>query len=298
MKTRSLLQPRVGAVLALKDRALLGDSAAVHDFRVAARSLRAALRPLTGTPNAHLVRNVRRCLKAATRALAETRDRDVGRSLLAKLPGGSPKETGSKRRLVGLSASHRRVALARCVSLWPRKLDRHLIELLERPEPRLASIIRRMRAEAWQQRRRALNLLDVLGRRYDPLRLHELRRRIRGLRYAIEVLAEVDSAATARVTRLKPLQGALGDTQDRIVLSRWLRHQAEAFRRSDAAFALVLRREASRFRAQSLEAHARFLRLKPREILARMALHVDGASDHPLCANHQNQPPARRAHAV
>ena len=46
MKTRSLLRPRAAAVLALVERALLGEVEAVHDFRVAARSLRAALRTL------------------------------------------------------------------------------------------------------------------------------------------------------------------------------------------------------------------------------------------------------------
>ncbi len=275
MRTRSLLRPRVGAVLALVDPALGGRVESVHDFRVAARSLRAALRTLTRRPGSALVGKTRRALRTATCALADVRDRDVGRFLLGKLPAGHPDEAALKRRILGLCDSDRRVALTRSAASWPRTLDRLLIDLLDLGEPALRAIIRRTRAEAWQQRRRALEVIRSLGRRYDPLRLHELRRRVRSLRYAVEVLAEVDSSAQARVTLLKPLQSALGDAQDRIVLSRWLMKQADRFRASDVALASALRREAERFHAQSVRSHAKFLKLRPRDALNRLALHVD-----------------------
>lgn len=277
MRTRSLLRPRVGAVLALVDPALAGQVESVHDFRVAARSLRAALRTLTRRPGRASVRKTGRALRTAIRALADARDRDVGRSLLGKLPAGQADEAALRRRILGLSDSDRRIALARSAAGWPRALDRLLIQLLDLGEPPLRTIIRRTRAEAWQQRRRALDVIKSLGRRYDPIRLHELRRRIRSLRYAVEVLAEVDSSAHARVILLKPLQSALGDAQDRIVLSRWLMKHAERFRSSDVALASALHREAERFHAQSVRSHAKFLKLRPRHALNRLALHVDPA---------------------
>jgi CHAD domain-containing protein len=265
----------VGAVLALVDPALSGHVESVHDFRVAARSLRAALRTLTRRPDSSLVLKTRDALRTAIRALADVRDRDVGRSLILKIKAGPEGATALRRRILGLSESDRRVALTRSQDRWPKGLDRLLIGLLDREEPALSTIIRRTRAEAWQQRRRALALIQSLGRRYDPEQLHEIRIRIRRLRYALEVLAEVDSGAHTRLILLKPLQSALGNGQDRIVLSRWLSAHAARFRRSDAALASALRREAMRLAAQSRESHAAFLKLRANDVLERLALHVD-----------------------
>lgn len=264
-------------MLALVDPALAGHVAGVHDFRVAARSLRAALRTLSRRPDTALVRRTKRTLRAAIRCLADVRDRDVGRSLILRLASGPAIDPSLKRRILGLAESDRRVALAQAAAVWPRKLDRELIALLDRGEPGVEAVIRRTRAEGWRQRRRAIDLIDALGRRFDPVRLHALRRRVRGLRYAIEVLAEVDSAAHARVIQLKPLQGALGDAQDRIVLSRWLLAHSTRFRRNDRALARGLRAQATAFRAQSMKAHANFLRLRPKGVLEKLALHVDGS---------------------
>lgn len=277
MRKRSLLRPRVGAVLALVDPAHAGQVLSVHDLRVAARSLRAALRTLTRHPRSSLVRKTRGALRAALDALAEVRDRDVGRTLLAGLPAGEVAESSFRRRALDLSASARQVALVQTLASWPEDLDRRLIELLARREPPVRVIIRRTRIEAFQQRRRAIDVLQRLGRRYAPVRLHELRKRIRSLRYALEVLAEVDSAAHIRLALLKPLQSALGDAQDRIVLSGWLLAQSARVRHSDAALAAALRGEAERFRAQSMRSHAEFLKLRPREMLERLALHVNPA---------------------
>ena len=281
MRTRSLLQPRAGAVLALVDPAQRGDIEGVHDFRVAARSLRAALRTLTHRADAPLVEHTKGSLRIALRTLADVRDRDVGRSLIAKVKSGVAIDPALKRRILGLSDSDRRVALTRSETRWPKELDRQLITLLRRGEASVDTVIRRTRAEAWQQRRRAIDILNILGRRYSPVRLHELRRRVRAIRYALEVLAEVDSGANSRVIVLKPLQSALGDAQDNIVLSRWLASQAARFRRRDPVLSNALRQQAVHFHAQSVRAHASFLTLKPRAILERLALHVDPHSESP-----------------
>lgn len=275
LRTRSLLRPRVGAVLALVDQAHQGQVAGVHDFRVAARSLRAGLRTLMGRTTASRVRRSRQALRDAVRCLADVRDRDVGRSLLARVSSSSEVDPALRRRIIGLSESDRRIALNRAVTDWPRNLDSLLIDLLKGDESSVETLLRRTRAEAWQQRRRALDVLDRLGRRSDPEGLHELRRRIRSLRYAIEILAEVESGAAVRGVRLKPLQGALGEAQDRIVLSRWLTAQAARLRGRDPALGLALRRQARRFRQESVSAHQAFLKLKPKSILGQLALHRD-----------------------
>jgi CHAD domain-containing protein len=262
-------------VLALVDPALGGRVEGVHDFRVAARSLRAALRTLTRRPLASRARRTRRYLHRAIRSLAAVRDRDVGRSSIARLATRSAFDPALKRRILGLSDSDRRVALIRSETRWPKLLDRELMTLLETGEASVETVIRRARAEAWRQRRRALVLLRRLGRRYSPGLLHDLRRRIRSLRYAIEVLAEVDGGASARAMQLRPLQGALGDTQDHIVMSRWLQAEAKRFRGAEPALSGALRTLAVRFRAQSIRAHRSFLKLKPMLRLEGLALHVD-----------------------
>jgi CHAD domain-containing protein len=267
----------VGAALALVDPALRGDTEGVHDFRVAARSLRAALRTLTRRPHGSAVRKTRRTLRIAIRALATVRDRDVSRSLLAKLPAAEPRGEAFRRRTLALSDHDRRVALVLARRRWPKDLDRRLVDLLLQKEATVKTIILRSRAEAWQRRRQSIDIVEALGRRYVPRRLHELRIRVRRLRYAIEILAEVDSAAQARVLQLKPLQSALGDAQDLIVLSQWLARQATRLRRSDSALSKALRSEAGRFRAQSIQAHDAFLRLRPKDLLERLALHVDSS---------------------
>lgn len=296
MKTRSLLRPRAAAVLALVERALLGEVEAVHDFRVAARSLRAALRTLARDPRGRAMSEARRSLQRAIRLLADPRDRDVGRSLLLKRAAALEDGSAQRRRILGLMASDRRVALARCESEWPRDLAPRLVDLVSRKEPALRTVLRRTRAEAFRERGRALALVALLGRRYDPVRLHDLRRRIRSLRYALEDLAGVEHGAQTKVVLLKPLQSALGDIQDRVVLSRWLKAQAWRFRRSDPALASELREAARRAKAGSIEAHRRFLSLAPGRTLERLALHVDPREGTPLGVSVPRRP-ARRPQA-
>jgi CHAD domain-containing protein len=297
LRTRSLLKPRAAAALALVEPALRGNVLAVHDFRVAARSLRAGLRTLPRRPESATLLRTRRTLQIAIRSLADPRDRDVGRALLLKQPSTTPELADLRRRLLGLAESDRRMALARCAEGWPAGLHACLIDLLTRAEPSVETVIQRTRVEAFRQRGRAIALLAALGRRYDAIRLHDLRRRVRSLRYALEILAEVDRAAPPKLALLKPLQSALGDIQDRIVLSRWLSSQAARFRRSDPPLASHLRDAAFEARERSKEAHRRFLALSPARVLERLALHVDAEEGTPLSAsvppNHHPQSTAR-----
>jgi CHAD domain-containing protein len=275
LKVRSLVKPRVATVLALEDSAILGRIDFVHEFRVATRSLRAALLTLSRPEDARLVRKTRKSLQVATRALAESRDRDVGRVLLFRLPRGTETEAALKKQALALSDRERAKSHLSGLSLWPMKLDRRLITLLKRRQASLSSIIRSTRAEAWQQRRRALEVLQKLGRRFDPVGLHDVRRRVRSLRYAVELLAEIDAGARARVAQLKPLQSMLGDIQDRMVLSNWLARQATRIKRSDPPFAHYLSRQSAEFRRQSMKVHADFLKLRPKDLLQTLALHID-----------------------
>ena len=151
MRTRSLLRPRVGAVLALVDPVQQGYVESVHNFRVAARTLRASVRTLTSRPDSPLVRRTRRSLRIAIRSLADVRDRDVGRSLIQKLDVRAATHQALKRRILGLSDSDRRVALAWCETHWPKALDRELVALLRRGEPSVKTVIRRARAEFREQ---------------------------------------------------------------------------------------------------------------------------------------------------
>ncbi len=115
-------------------------------------------------------------------------------------------------------------------------------------------------------------MVRSLGRRYDPEHQHELRIRIRRLRYALELLAEADPGAPVHFVRLKPLQSRLGDSQDRIVLCGWLMAHAARLRLSDPALAQRLRVEASRCRTRAIRSRALFLKGRPGRVLVGLGI--------------------------
>jgi CHAD domain-containing protein len=73
-----------------------------------------------------------------------------------------------------------------------------------------------------------LEALSALGERYDPLALHDLRKRLRKLRYAADLAEEVMAQPTRAPAIFKSLQEQLGHVRDNFLLSEWLGRQASA----------------------------------------------------------------------
>jgi CHAD domain-containing protein len=92
--------------------------------------------------------------------------------------------------------------------------------------------------------------LDALGDTFDGEALHDLRRRVRRLRYVAEAAADVSGEKGKAPKRLKELQEQLGGIHDAWVLARWLARQAVAADRRQASARAA---EARRLEAACLE---------------------------------------------
>ena len=252
------LGPRAAALLALARPALAGDPASQHKFRVAARSLRADLDVLLKRADRREGRKVRRALGRAIRSLADVRDLDVGRALMTP----SPLQVTVEGRL----AKARQVALKECARSWPKDLGTTLQNLVERSEPRRSTMRKRAGREVRRQRRRALELLRS-SNRFDPVRCHDLRKAIRSLRYAMQLLNDLKPRTAVRVDRLEALQDALGAAQDHIVLSGWLGREAKRLPSRDHKSLREITEARAHHRDLAAESWAKFQDLHPRRVV-------------------------------
>jgi CHAD domain-containing protein len=242
-----LLASRVDLVRNSVASALKGDAEAIHVLRVAARSLRTTLPALVRRRGGRTVRKARKALTAAIRLLGPVRDRDVGRSFLDGLPQAVAQEAAA-RRLLRDSDRDRARALIRCRKEWPRDLDRLLRRIGDSRGSSPERVARRSRKLARRCLRDGDRALRRLEARPSPARLHAVRKCLRELRYALDLVAAADPKSGIDIGPVKALQAALGDSQDLVVTARWA-----MLRRTDGA----LRRE-----------HARVWKARARQRLA------------------------------
>ena len=101
-----------------------------------------------------------------------------------------------------------------------------------------------------------------------------------GYVFSVSVFAETDVTNTSHEALATYHESIVKEAELKLAEhSRWLASQARRFRRGDPGLSKALGQEAARFRAQSIQAHVAFVRLKPRTVLERLALHVDARSD-------------------
>src|SRR6185436_4895514 len=103
---RKLLARRVREMFRVYPKALVGDVEAVHDVRVAARRLRAALVLLADDPEGKRARRTDRALGELARAAGRGRDLDVGVEILDALPSAASEANERLKR--GLRAARAR----------------------------------------------------------------------------------------------------------------------------------------------------------------------------------------------
>jgi CHAD domain-containing protein len=108
---------------------------------------------------------------------------------------------------------------------------------------------RRLAARAWKRTARCVRRL---GPRPPEVALHEVRRRAKRARYAVELVAPVVGGAKPRqlAKRLSEVQDVLGELQDTVVADQWLRREADDTVPAKEAFAagLLVHEEADRRR--------------------------------------------------
>jgi len=219
-----------------------GDEEAVHQARVAVRTLRNDLRtfaPLLDEPPARALRGD---LQPLADALGAVRDTDV---LAARL----------QRRVSALAADDAAAAAALLdrLALEHVQARNALLDLMRSPRysallDRVATASSALVAVGDPSRRRLLALArapwmrlvrDVTALPTVPsdAELHAVRLRVKRARYAVDAVAPIVGKAARRgARRLAALQDALGEHQDATVFAAWLRRAATAAGQPSEAF--------------------------------------------------------------
>lgn len=281
-----LLRQRARAFFHHLPLALAGEEESVHEIRVAGRRLRGALPLLATRPEGGRVRRARRRLRALVRAAGTCRDLDVAVALFSeesarltpsdRIPGTARQTL--RRRLTSARGRRRARMLDTLLDHDLTRLHRDLRVILHRgaaplteAEARVAEARRRLGSELAQGQ-------SALGDRFDPEALHDLRRRVRRLRYVVEVAAELvgdPAPASAPVKPLKQLQTALGSVHDAWVLTAWLERQAAAAeRRAQPELAAEARHLAATCRERARAHHRGYLETGPGATVTQIVSHA------------------------
>lgn len=259
---RALLTRRVREVFRVYPKALLGRVEAVHDLRVAARRLRAALELLAHRPDGRRSRRADRLLRRLARAAGRGRDLDVGVELFEALPA-EPSAAGRRLRRALRSARARAHVLSReaLLDLDVARLRRDLRGIVTSTEVDRGTLAVRLAGLRAREEGSIEADLAPARARPRPEQLHRARRAARRLRYAAEIEDLFDGLESGAARRWREMQTRLGQIQDRHVLGAWLADRAaRAAQRGDLPLATAagrararLGREAGRLTREFIE---------------------------------------------
>ncbi len=233
---RAVLAFHLAAFTREESAARSGDVEAVHQLRVATRRMRATLRLFEPVLPAAAVASAGDGFAWLGRAIGAVRDLDV--LSLAVLRRGRKLDDATRAHLGPLErviAERRAAALSALVTQLESPRSRRLLvrvgtlagaRLAGRRPVRLGDVARELAAPLLRAVQRGGRDLDGHA---PPVALHRLRQRVKRLRYASETLAGLgDDAMHAARGRLVKLQDLLGEHQDAIVQTEWLRACAES----------------------------------------------------------------------
>jgi CHAD domain-containing protein len=241
-----LLSARVRVFFRQLPLALAGQPEGIHQMRVAGRRLRVALPLVARKPSGGRVRRARRALKRVIRAAGAGRDLDVGLALFDEQAAeleGSPELVALRRSLNTARTRGRRRMQEALLDEDVAGLRRDLRAVAASGEETGSVVLARIRQMRDVEGEALLARLEALGDTFDGEALHDVRRRVRRLRYVAEAAAEVSGEESKAPKRLKELQEHLGGIHDAWVLAGWLaRHAVAADRRQASARAAEARR--------------------------------------------------------
>jgi CHAD domain-containing protein len=227
----------------------------VHEFRVAARRLRALLRSARPMLDAEWADGLRAELGWLGRAAGSVRDLDV---LLMHLHDElrllDPLDVRGARAIVKALERERRRARASLLRVL--ESDRYFSLLVQlEDQVRFAPAGEGSVAEISRRQFEKLNkTMKSIGPQSPDEELHAARIRVKRARYAAELAASLGSAKAARfVGRAKVVQDVLGDHQDALVAEVRIRELASA---EDEATSFAAGRLVERQRARRTKARA------------------------------------------
>jgi len=262
-----LLAARVRVFFRQLPLALAGQPEGIHQMRVAGRRLRGVLPLVARKPAGARVRGARRALKRVIRAAGAGRDLDVGLALFDEQAAeldASPELTALRRRLATARTRGRRRMQEALLDEDVAGLRRDLRAVAASVEETGSVVLARIRQARDVEGEALLARLDVLGDPFDGEALHDVRRRVRRLRYVAEAAAEVSGEESRAPKRLKALQEHLGGIHDAWMLAEWLgRHAVAADRRQAGARAAEARRLAAACLELSQARHRAYLEADP-----------------------------------
>ena len=248
LRAGRLLTRRVREMFRVYPKALVGEVEAVHDLRVAARRLRAALVLFVDNPEGRRARRADKTLRDLARAAGRGRDLDVGLEILEALPAGASEGNVRLRRALSTSRSRARfLSREALLDLELAHLRRDLRALVA--STRVDRPVLTGRLDALRLREEAQIDRDLAnGRAWPkPEQLHSARRAARRLRYAAELENLFDGVDSDAADRWRKMQTGLGEIQDRHVLGVWLSfRERRAAARGDLALATAAARALSR----------------------------------------------------
>jgi len=218
----TLLKPRLAKLTRSLGHLKQGELASVHPTRVAARRLRELLPVLHLDPDSAKKMNSR--LKKIVRRLGKLRDAEVALALIDRLVE-SEKAVRHALPKVRDSLRERQKKVRLKDAIAKSEADgRRIVKKLERIQARKKDETpdaEKKRAVLWVIKarvvRRALVLrhtVEEAGSVYLPERLHTTRIATRRLRYAVELLSEVDGAHTSELRVFERVQEHLGRLHD------------------------------------------------------------------------------------
>lgn len=269
-----LLKEYMRALFLEVPQGLAGAEESIHQMRVAERRLRVALPLLAKKPDGRRVLRALQVLRELTRAAGASRDLDVIVGLLgAELRGGKAPSAEARlleRRLLAARRRSRQRMAEALLDLEIARMRRDLRAIVRRRAEDLFSVLSRLHQQRDLQGGELIEAIAAVGERFDPERLHGLRKRARRLRYAAEVTVVLRGNPSDAPDVFRELQGQLGEIHDLHVLSRWLRGQAElAERRSQAALVQEAQRLEDVFLSRALERHQALLASNMTETVER-----------------------------
>jgi CHAD domain-containing protein len=216
----------------------LDEPTGVHDFRVAVRRLRSCLRVFGQVVSADRTRSLAAELKWLSDVLGDARDAEVIGHDLAQAIGATPAElvlgpVGAQvqrhlaRRAAEAASTTREVLAGRRYLDLLAALDGLLADppYLDLAHQRAATALLPLAHKAYRKTRRAVDAATRVGQGAPrDAALHKVRRSVKRLRYAAEVVEPVVGGPAGRYRRrCKKVQGTLGQHHDLVVLRTVLR---------------------------------------------------------------------------
>ena len=269
-----LLKEQMRALFLQVPQGLAGAEESIHQMRVAGRRLRVALPLLAKKPEGRRVRRALQVLRELTRAAGASRDLDVivgllGAELRVDAAPSAEARLLERRLLAARRRSRQRMAEA-LLDLEIARMRRDLRAIVRRRAEDLFTVLSRLHQQRDLQGGELIEAIAAVGDRFDPERLHGLRKRARRLRYAAEVTVVLRGNPSEAPDVFRELQGQLGEIHDLHVLSLWLRGQAvPAQRRNQAALVQEAQRLEDVFLSRSLERHQALLASNMTETVRR-----------------------------